>query len=265
MRFGWPDEAHIYLSPHLDDVVLSCGGTIAQQARQAEGVAIVTVFAAGPGPRPLSPFAESLHARWANSSPLDMPPGDPTVVRRAEDLAAAAALGGGVRALHSPLADAIYRHDAITGEPLYASEEAIFGPVAADDPALTVLLAAPPLPAGARLLAPLGIGGHVDHALVREAVDRWNLPPDRVCYYEDYPYAEAGQAALEAALGDPDAWEPVVVALDEAAMAAKIAAVAAYTSQMSTFWADEAAMGAAIRAYAERVGGERYWVRRQAA
>jgi LmbE family N-acetylglucosaminyl deacetylase len=260
MRIYWPNTDYIYLSPHMDDVVLSCGGTIYTQAHSGASVIMATAFAADPQ-RPLSPFAESLHERWA-ASLEDATPGNLVRLRRREDRAAAAELGSNVRAMHGLLADAIYRYNTSSNEPLYASEEAIFGPIAENDPAMTVLLAAPPLPAGAKIAVPLGIGGHVDHVILRQAVERWNLAPDRVRYYEDYPYAANGDDAVYAALGDPDAWQPVVVPLDEEALAAKIAAIEAYASQISTFWSDEAAMAEAIRAQAERVGGERYWVRR---
>ncbi|MDB9823171.1 PIG-L family deacetylase [Deltaproteobacteria bacterium] len=35
---------HVYVSPHIDDAVLSCGGRIAMQLRRGESVLIVTVF-----------------------------------------------------------------------------------------------------------------------------------------------------------------------------------------------------------------------------
>lgn len=260
MRIYWPNADYIYLSPHMDDAALSCGGTIYTQARSGASVVIATAFAADPQ-RPLSPFAESLHERWA-ASMGDTAPGSIVRVRCREDRAAAAELGHNVRAMHGLIADAIYRYDSSSDGPLYASEEAIFGPVAEEDPALTVLLAAPPLPAGSQIAAPLGIGGHVDHVILRQAVERWNLPRERVRYYEDYPYVAAGEEAVQAVLGDPDDWQPIVVPLDEEALAAKIAAMGAYASQISTFWADEAAMAEAIREHAERIGGERYWMRR---
>ena len=54
---------HVYLSPHLDDAVLSCGGMIHRQAQAGERVVVVTVCAGDPPPGPLSDFARSLHER----------------------------------------------------------------------------------------------------------------------------------------------------------------------------------------------------------
>ena len=56
--------AWIYLSPHFDDAVLSCGGLIWEQVRRGERVEIWTVCAGAIPPGPLSPFAAELHARW---------------------------------------------------------------------------------------------------------------------------------------------------------------------------------------------------------
>jgi LmbE family N-acetylglucosaminyl deacetylase len=73
----------VYLSPHLDDAALSCGGQIAQQTAAGLPVLIVTLMAGDPPARPLSPFAQQLHTRWQLHDA-------PTAVaaRRAEDTAA---------------------------------------------------------------------------------------------------------------------------------------------------------------------------------
>jgi LmbE family N-acetylglucosaminyl deacetylase len=254
----WPTARHIYLSPHLDDAVLSCGGSIYRQAQRGESVAVLTVFSASPSPgEPLSPFAQSLHDRWRASTPaahFD----DPPAARRAEDRRALAALGENVAVIHHTLPDCIYRRDPATGAALYASESAIFGPVDPADPALAALRRLPPLPPGAVLFAPLAVGGHVDHRLLRKVVLACDAPPGGIRFYEDYPYA-ARPGAVEAALAGAD-WESVVVPLDEAALSTKIASIAEYHSQISTFWPDLDAMAAAIRAYTRAVGGERFWL-----
>ena len=54
----------IYLSPHLDDAVLSCGGLIWEQVQLGERVEIWTIFAGDPPAEMLTPFAEELHTRW---------------------------------------------------------------------------------------------------------------------------------------------------------------------------------------------------------
>ena len=48
----------IYLSPHFDDAVLSCGWLIWQQAQAGQRVEIWTVCAGEIPPGPLTPFAQ---------------------------------------------------------------------------------------------------------------------------------------------------------------------------------------------------------------
>lgn len=262
MPLTWPDARHIYLSPHLDDAVLSCGGTIYEQAQAGEPVAVVTVFAASPpADRPLSAFAGELHARWrASAAESGASFSDPVAVRRREDEHAMLALGANVRAVHLDLPDCIYRYASDTGEALYASEEAIFGAVHPDDPALAELSAVPALPEGSTLYVPLAIGHHVDHQLVHHAVRGWKLPPGRVRYYEDYPYAVQQGEPVETMLARCGAWQPLLIPLSEQALEAKIRAAAAYQSQISTFWRSREAMAEALRDYARQIGGERVWV-----
>ena len=41
------DHRHIFLSPHLDDVVYSCGGTLGVQVSTGLRPLVITVFAGG--------------------------------------------------------------------------------------------------------------------------------------------------------------------------------------------------------------------------
>jgi LmbE family N-acetylglucosaminyl deacetylase len=259
--FSWPAARHIYLSPHLDDAVLSCGGLIARQASRGETVVIITVFAGSPSPdQSFSPFAGSLHARWLAALPPDLSVDDWPALRRMEDGRAAARLGPAVRVVHWPLPDCIYRRGGQSGDPLYASEAAIFGEPHPDDPAWRALQPGPSLPPDALVYAPLAVGCHVDHQIVHQAVMGWRLPLNQVRFYEDYPYA-AGYSAADSAAPPALGWRSELIHLDEAALEAKIAAVAEYRSQISTFWRGLEDMRASLRDYAARVGGERLWSR----
>lgn len=238
----------IYLSPHLDDAALSCGGEIVLQTRAGGRVWVVTVFAGDP-PGPLSPFAQVMHQVWGLGD-------DAPAARRAEDLAALALLGA--VALHWDLPDCIYRCDA-AGAPLYADPGALWGAIHPADEALVEPLARriAALPAADVLYAPLGAGNHVDHRLLRRAAEASGRA---LVFYEEYPYAE-DPAAVEAAVGPELSAE--LVLLDEEALAARSAAVACYRSQISSFWRDVAEMDERLRAYALRVGdgrpAERRW------
>jgi LmbE family N-acetylglucosaminyl deacetylase len=235
---------HIYLSPHLDDAVLSCGGMMAQQIRNGERLIVITLCAGDPPPGPLSPFAQSLHERWNT-------PANAVALRRAEDTAALRILGAEV--IHWDVPDCIYRIER--GEHLYASEQALFGDLHPAEAALVRILAARIRALGpARVYAPYTLGHHVDHQLVRRAAE---LSGAALVFYEDYPYAEREAVLPIAPL------TPHLMLLDEASLSAKGRAIAAYPSQVSTFWKDVAEMELALRAFALKTGNgvlaERLW------
>jgi LmbE family N-acetylglucosaminyl deacetylase len=245
-------------------VALSCGGTLATLARKGESIAVITVFAASPPANlALSMFASQLHRRWRKSvGDVDFP--DPPAVRRQEDLNALRVLSPDIQVIHLDGLDCIYRVHPETGRALYDSEAALFGKVDPADPAIAALQCIPPFPAGSLLYAPLGVGNHVDHQIVRDAVGGWNLPPEVGRCYEDYPYS-AECAAIEAELKRREshhepALRPVISNLDDQAIEAKIAAVAEYASQIGTFWPGLDAMSSALRDHAARIGGEPFWL-----
>ncbi len=236
---------HLYLSPHLDDAVLSCGGTIAAQVAAGEPVRVVTLFAGDPPPGPLSPFAVELHRRWG----LDEAPG---AGRRAEDERALNLLGA--TAVHLSFPDAIYRVGP-DGVPLYPSREAIFGPPHPVEAGLVDelarALAALNLPSQVRIYVPLGVGQHVDHVLTRRAAERWQPRGGEFWYYEEYPYAESPDQVM-AALGQ-GAWREQLVPLTPAHLEARLAAIACYISQISSLFADLTEMRERVRAHAARL------------
>jgi LmbE family N-acetylglucosaminyl deacetylase len=107
----------IYLSPHLDDAALSCGGQIYRLAKEGRHVLIVTLMAGDPPPDGvLSDFARSLHGRWELAESAE-------AARRREDEAAGQILGAEI--LHWPIPDCIYRAHPHTGEPLYPTWPAV--------------------------------------------------------------------------------------------------------------------------------------------
>jgi LmbE family N-acetylglucosaminyl deacetylase len=244
---------HVYVSPHLDDVALSCGGRVWQQVQAGDRVLVVTVFAGVPDANgPLSPFAARLHALWNLSA-------DAPATRRREDADALARLGAD--GVYWPYLDCIYRR--VLGDLAYASEEALFGEM---HPAegelvdeLADRLADLPLEPGGSIHAPMGIGHHVDHRIVHRAAGRVERP---VMYYEDYPYAEDPEAVQEALGSIP--WHLERETLSEEALEARIAAIACYDSQFVMLgWAGAPQMAEAVRAFAIRTGqgmpAERYW------
>ncbi|MCS6964342.1 PIG-L deacetylase family protein [Thermoflexus sp.] len=238
------------LSPHLDDAVLSCGGTLHRARREGHPVEVITVFAGDPL-LPLPPFAQVLHDLWGGGE-------NAMAMRRAEDGQALALLQA--TPIHWGFPDTIYRRDA-RGQPLCLDREDLFRPPHPDEAAwierIQEALAALPWEEGDLLLAPLALGGHVDHRLVRMAVEGWRCSGILWGFYEDFPYAE-----WEGFSGLPDGLFHRVELTDED-LQIKAQAIRAYRSQWPIFFTTEEEILERIRAYALRVGegipAERFW------
>jgi LmbE family N-acetylglucosaminyl deacetylase len=247
----------VYLSPHFDDAVFSCGGLIWQDAHLSQpgpAPVILTVCAGEIPPGSLSPFAEMLHTRWKTGL-------DAVVERRKEDLRACARLGA--RPLHYNLPDCIYRKLTGTDDFLIQAEEDLFRPLPEEELPLAGELADrlyADVPHAAALMTPLAAGGHIDHRLVRCAAELLASRRQDIslCYYADVPYVLQSPQELEALKAE--GWIPGREEISPPALLAWTAAAGAYRSQMSTFWPDEQTLGAAIFRYAGQ-GGGRLWGR----
>ncbi len=244
----------IYLSPHLDDVALSCGGQIYQRTTAGQRVLIVSITAGDPPHDQLSSYVQSLHDRWALVT-------DAVAARRAEDIAASEILGAAW--LHWDLPDCIYRFHPETGEPFYQSDPDIFGAVhPAELPVVARLQAQmAALPAHGALIVPLTLGHHVDHTLTRSAAEA-AFGAQALWYYEDYPYAQQPGALHRVIPADESGWAAETIALSEEALLAKVRAIGAFQSQLSTFFKDDADLVDQVRTFTAQVGGERLWRQR---
>lgn len=238
----------IYLSPHLDDVALSCGGLVWEQTHAGHRVSILTICAGDPPPGPLSPFAESLHARWRTGI-------EAMAQRRSEDLNSCKILGAFAR--HFSIPDCIYRHAGQEDTPVCINEESLFDSVHPAETDLILHLSSrlsQTIPQGAEVVCPLTLGGHIDHVLTRTAVENIGR---RLWYYADYPY-------IEKDLDDfvqlkHTGWESQVFTVTNSGLIAWEQSVAAHASQISTFWPDLDTMRADIRVHYQQVEGIRLW------
>lgn len=167
----------IYLSPHLDDAVLSAGGLIYEQTQAGIPVEIWTFMCGYPPEDDFSPFAQKLHAQWGFSSAAEA-----VSKRRIEDENAAAILGA--KTLHFDFLDCAYRR-GIDGEWLYS--EITLPPHAADAdlPSQIADAISTRLDRDDVLVCQLSVGSHVDHVLVRQAAELLEKP---LRYDIDVPY-----------------------------------------------------------------------------
>ena len=216
------------VSPHLDDAVFSAGGALHGRAADGWRVVVATVFTQSvPDP-----------TGFALACQLDKglgPEVDYMALRRAEDVAACAAVGAG--AVHLPFREAPHRG--------YDSASALFAGRCTDDRveegvcrALAGLVARlDPV----EVWGPLSIGNHADHLVVRSALEALGRP---VRWWEDWPYADRADA--------PDRAGARRVELSLADKAAKRVGCAAYVSQLGFQFGGAGAMAERL----ERIDAE---------
>ncbi len=166
---------HVYVSPHLDDVVLSCAGRILQQKNQGETVLIVTAFT-GDTQKAWS----HLHLKSHNLPNMEQ--------RRAEERRAMDYLGVDHLLLGYP--EVLFRSDA----------PAIFSSSCTHVRRRDIVLCEELLRnirtvcqvAQVRILyLPLAVGNHADHQIIFKLGEHFLSHcelPLKLVYYEDVPY-----------------------------------------------------------------------------
>jgi LmbE family N-acetylglucosaminyl deacetylase len=168
----------IFVSPHYDDAGFSCAGTIRRLRDLGLQVLWVTVFSAG---RP-SPTGFALECQTSKGIAPDR---DYMELRRQEDLACARVLGVG-RPLTLDLLEAPHRG--------YDSPAALFSERRLCDRTTERRIAEGISQLLRRLRpaavwAPMGLGDHVDHRLVRSACLRVaSIQKTRLFLYPENPY-----------------------------------------------------------------------------
>lgn len=243
----------VFLSPHYDDVALSCGGTVAALAEAGEQPLIITCFG-GPPPGPLSDFARDMHELWQVDTD------EAIAIRRTEETSAADALGARVHWLEFP--DAIYRGSR------YTSDDELFGTVHPDEADLPTQIvtalghAFDRLDANpSRLYVPLGIGNHVDHQHIIEAGRKLSELGHEVLAYEDFPYA--GDPGVEHQGRTMTGEEPVTYELTPEQLERRVAAILCYRSQLPVIFRHQGDPAESTRRYATANGDsrphERFW------
>jgi len=208
----------VILSPHLDDAALSCGGLVAS-IRDKMSVEIWTIFTRGAWRGPYSPSALWLHGATCASNARQL-----YTTRREEDRKACRLLGA--RARHFRWMDAPYRKDR-NGNFLYPGTLGL--DLHPDDKRLIDAIAKvlkSDLGKDDSVLVPLSTTGHIDHTIVRMAVERAGTKS--TVYYPDLPYA----ADRTHAGPSGNTMQQVSYRLTKAEKATWIAAVGCFATQI---------------------------------
>ena len=236
----------IYLSPHFDDAVLSCGGLIWKQTQKGIPVEIWTICAGDAPHGPLSLVALECHQQWGIDSAEDV-----VAARRIENQEAAALVGAETVNLSIP--DCIYRRSP-TGELLYPED--VFVPIHINEKSLNADIAAvltSELQPDDMIASPLAIGGHLDHALTRLAAEHLDRP---IWYYADIPYLiEHPEMLAPATNGLKETLYPI----SEKGLRTWQKGIATYATQILMLFESGEKMREAIRAYWENQRGICLW------
>ncbi|MEP6865890.1 MAG: PIG-L family deacetylase [Deltaproteobacteria bacterium] len=160
----------LVLSPHLDDAVLSLGGSIAAWVAAGARVVVTSIYTTGP------PFDE-VAPRMRKFADY--------VARRGEDRAACTLLGAEPRYLDQ--VERAFRRPYLSGWGFFRTPptRAGFATLAQVTRALDSLSKLEP----DRIVLPLGVGNHVDHVETLVAGTDWAIANgvlDRVWFYEDF-------------------------------------------------------------------------------
>lgn len=258
---------HLFLSPHLDDAILNCGGVMHDLARRGERVVIVTVMAGEPtDDLPDTPSLRAVKALWANGQYQ-------ISARRLEDARAARTLGAAV--VQMPFLECLFR-TARYGDgsraPLYPHDDSPFAEYDHADDTRTLLLErqSPVRREVDTIYAPLCADSHVDHRLVRDwslvLTGAKNAPALKFC--EEYP-SNGNKITVARALDFYRQEMPALTlqlesaVLDDTAVNAKIRALRCYQSHVPVLWQTLDVMEKSIREYLLLCGegqpAERLW------
>ena len=232
----------LFISPHLDDVAFSCGGTLARLAAGGWRTILCTVFTKSV-PHPKG-FALACQLDKGLSPDIDY-----MKLRRVEDCRAARILNA-AEVLHLSFTEAPHRG--------YESAAELFAEVKKDDEiwksiaehlALLNDIHHPDL-----IFAPQGLGDHVDHRQTIRAVCE-SSAAEKICRYRDTPYAIRQP---EASPPDLPADNSPEIALDISLfLTTKIAACAAYASQINFQFGGADDLAAALQSF-HRAEAERF-------
>jgi len=252
------DYQHIFLSPHFDDAVYSCGGFIYDLAQFGADVRVITVLGGNLSDVvPDTPIIRDLHSRWQAGD-------NPIKTRQTEDINALKHLGVDVEQWQYH--DCVYRTYDVKA--LYPSEESLFSDVHVNDPLLNALdnqVDNLILTKQTILYVPLAVGHHVDHVLIRDwAINLWEKKGCDLYFYTDYPYLRDNEAIDNAFRDMKEHGDPAHVVFPESTMIKRLQAMRYYASQTSTFWKSDAEMEEETRRMfrheeQENQYVERYW------
>ncbi|HPT08684.1 MAG TPA: PIG-L family deacetylase [bacterium] len=241
-----------FFSPHFDDAIFSCGGTIINHLQNGDEVSAVTVFSAIPNYKNLSKFSSNLIGlNWVESRVLE----NFKVLDKIN-----------VKIVNLDFLDVIFRKDDVGRDVCsswydvflknndnYKKENNLF--ILIKEKVLKLLELKPNI-----IYFPLSIGGHVDHVVVNKISRELSLSKKnlKVYYYEDLPYANYSLKINEL-LNDYS-----IKKVEEININKKISLVSAYRVGLG-IGSNSSFVISSIKEYSTKIGKnnnnfERFWI-----
>jgi LmbE family N-acetylglucosaminyl deacetylase len=235
----------IYISPHLDDAAFSTGGLMYEQTKEGIQVEIWTIMSGYPGQGELTDLAKNLSRRWGTTS------AEETIsMRRAENEKSSKIVGAYPK--HFDFLDCMFRRGP-SGAALYPSVFLEPQEFESDLPTQIANAISSNILPDDLLVCPLAIGNHVDHIIVRRAVE---LLRRSLLYYADVPYL----------LNKPYRLSPKTKKMQEsfhfiskAGLDSWLEAIRAYSSQIEMEFKTPDQMEKKITAYWAKRSGINLW------
>lgn len=227
----------LFISPHLDDVAFSCGGTLIDLVQRGWHTALCTIFTRSvPDPQG---FALACQTDKGIAPDVDY-----MALRRAED-EQFAKIAGVTELLHLPHAEAPHRGYNVAPE-LFVGvhEDDQIWEHLVDDLRRVDAAYAPDL-----IFAPQGLGNHVDHLQAIRAVLAADLA-SRTCWYRDTPYIIRQPTANPSTLLPSDLHKQGISI--NHTLECKIAGCCAYTTQIGFQFGGAAEVARKLRALHQR-------------
>ncbi|MDT8382007.1 MAG: PIG-L family deacetylase [Brevefilum sp.] len=238
-------EQWIFLSPHFDDVALSCGGLVWELTNQGDQVEVWTIMAGFPPDENFSAFAQKNHYDWGKSGH------EAIQMRREEDKAACSILGAIPKHFDCP--DVIYRKHPESGLPVVNNNDELFNEQPEKALVNSILsILTEKIPPQARVVLPMGLGGHLDHRTLVKVGE--GLDQEKLCY-ADYPYI---LNSFDSPILTENKYKKIPCFLSPDALTAWQEGVLSYRSQLAAFWRDDDEARLSLQNYLAG-GGGRLW------
>lgn len=218
-------QSFVFLSPHLDDAVFSCGLILAKLRKLNKQVSVATVFS-DCNNSPSTPQANLFLEQCGATDGKKL-----FYQRKLEDRSASKILG--FKPIHLNFIDAAWRLDK-KNKPIYRSTDIQFsGRVSNYDLELkskikNKLKKITNTTKNAIVFAPFGEGGHVDHILVRSIATEMY---DEVLLWSDFPYNQYSKKDIPSA--------DIILYPKSSDFAAKEKSILAYKTQITSIFGNK--------------------------